>query len=308
MATDPLRDPQSDVWEEWLRHLRHADDPQYGEFVRAIVEGYADRVLDGARLAPGMTMVDIGTGEGLVAFRAIDRVGPSLRVVLTDISAPLLRHADREAERRGVQGQCTFIECPADRLDGIADASADALTIRSALAYVADKRAALREFFRVLRPGGRISLAEPVLMDDAFAAQALRMQVESLGPEPADRFLPLLQRWRSAQYPDSEEARTRNPLMNYSERDLLNFVNGSGFADIHLELHIDVTPSPVTSWDTFIGVAPYPGAPTLRAILADRFSAEEQRLLEMAMRPAVEAGTTISTERMVYVSASKPGV
>lgn len=60
----------SDVWSEWLLHRRHADDPAYGRVVQASVVSYADRVLDGAQLAEGMTLVDAGAGEGLVAFRA----------------------------------------------------------------------------------------------------------------------------------------------------------------------------------------------------------------------------------------------
>jgi cyclopropane fatty-acyl-phospholipid synthase-like methyltransferase len=69
---------------------------------------HADRVLDGGELKSDMTLADIGTAEGLVAFRAIDRVGPSLHVVLTDISATMLRHAERLASERGVRRQCTL--------------------------------------------------------------------------------------------------------------------------------------------------------------------------------------------------------
>ena len=88
--------------------------------------GYADRVLEGLQLAAGTTLVDVGTGEGLVAFRAIDRVGASLKVILTDVSAPLLRYAESVAVRRNVRAQCTFLECSAENLAAIADASADA--------------------------------------------------------------------------------------------------------------------------------------------------------------------------------------
>lgn len=45
---------------------------------------------------------------------------------------------------------------PADQLAAVADASVDAVTARSVLIYVKDKAQAMREFFRVLRPGGRV--------------------------------------------------------------------------------------------------------------------------------------------------------
>jgi ubiquinone/menaquinone biosynthesis C-methylase UbiE len=50
----------------------------------------------------------------------------------------------------------------ADSLTEIADRSVDVITTRSVLIYVKDKAAALREFYRVLRSGGRISLFEPI--------------------------------------------------------------------------------------------------------------------------------------------------
>src|SRR5579872_6733963 len=119
---------QRDVWSEWLLHRRHADNPEYGEVVRAAVERYADRVLDGAQLSGGMTLADIGTGEGLVAFRAIDRIGASLRVVMTEVSECMLHHAEAVARQRNVTAQCTFLKCTADNLSSIADSSVDVVT------------------------------------------------------------------------------------------------------------------------------------------------------------------------------------
>ena len=202
---DNPSDSQSDVWSEWLLHRRHADDPAFAHIVRAEVGRYVDRVLDAARLTAGMTLADIGAGEGTVAFRAIDRVGPSLRVLLTDISAALLAHAETLAIERRVQQQCTFLHCRADQLTDISDASVDVLTSRAVLAYVADKSAALREFRRILKPGGRISIAEPILQDDAFMATASRTTIETTAVQSQDRFLPLLHRWKAAQYPDTHE-------------------------------------------------------------------------------------------------------
>jgi arsenite methyltransferase len=169
----PQVDPQGDLWSEWLLHRRHADDPDFERVVRTEMERFADRVLAGARLAPGMTVADIGTGDGLIAFGAIDRIGRSLRVFLTDISAPLLRHAERVATERGVRKQCTFLQCSAEKLDGIEDVSVDVVMTRAVLTYVADKCAALREFYRVLVPGGRLSIAEPIFQDDALLTVAL---------------------------------------------------------------------------------------------------------------------------------------
>ena len=110
----------SDVWAEWLLRRRHGDDPDFARAIQGRVEHFADRVLDGACLSPGMRVVDVGAGDGLIAFRAIDRIGPSLNVVLSDLSTPLLRHVERLAELGCDGAQGTFI-CPPGPADAIRD-------------------------------------------------------------------------------------------------------------------------------------------------------------------------------------------
>ena len=297
---------QDDIWSEWLLHRHHGGDQAYAEVVQQTVAGFAKRVLDAAGLQPGMTLAGIGAGEGLVAFHAIRRVGPTLRVILTDVSAPMLRHAEGVAARLGVAGQCSFLECPAENLGAIADASVDVVATRAVLAYVPDKPAALREFLRILKPGGRITLAEPILQDEAFYARALKARLDAPAAGRDDRFLVLLHRWKSAQFPDSAEGCARTPIVNYSERDLVNFVRAAGFADIHLQLHIDVNPSPIRDWNVFLGTSPHPLAPSLGTILAERCTAEERGYFESIVRPLVESGNNIMTDRAAYLQAQKP--
>jgi arsenite methyltransferase len=303
-----LPQPLSDVWSEWLLHHRLGDDPAFAERVHAGVNRIADRVIDAAQLAPGMTLADIGTGEGLIAFRAIERVGPKLNVVLTDVSAPMIRHAASLAHQRRVHGQCTFMLCGADKLEGIADASVDVITTRAVLAYVADKNAAVREFRRILKPGGRISLAEPMLQDDALLAVALKARIDAEVGKTQDRFLPLLHRWKAAQYPDTMERIAQSPIANYSERNLFDIVRACGFLDIHLELHMDLLPSIIRSWDVFLRTSPHPWAPTPSVILAQQFTAEERELFERILRPIVEAPDAVTVSRIIYLSAMKPTI
>lgn len=298
--------PAADAWSQWLLHARDGGDPQLRQSTRASIDRYVDRLLEGARLTPGEALADIGTGEGLVAFRAIERAGPTLRVWLTDVSEPMLRHAEAQAIERGIRGQCTFLRCAADRLDGMADASLDVVATRSVLAYVQDKTSALREFHRVLKAGGRISLAEPVMQDDALAARAMKTVIDSRPAQGVNPLMVLLHRWKAAQFPDTEEKIRLSPLANYSERDLIRFARSAGFGDVHLELHIDVVPSVVRTWEAFINSSPHPLAPPLRTIMAEQFTAEESELFEHSMRPVVEDPKTLATDRMVYLTARKP--
>lgn len=295
---------EADSWSQWLLERRHGGNSRYSAVVRRDVERYRDRVLDAARLEAGMTIVDVGTGDGLLAFGAIDRVGPSLRVVLTDVSDSLLRHAEQLAIERGVCGQCRFLHAPADRLEGIEDGTADVVATRAVLAYVADKPAALGEFQRILVPGGRISLAEPIFRDEILEVCALTRIVEAQ-PENRDlEFLRLLQRCKAAQFPSTEAQIRSSPIANFSERDLVRWSIEAGFIGVHLELHIDQRP-PVTDWELYLDIAPHPWAPTLREILAGRFSTEERQFVERVLRPTIESGGSVVIDRIAYLTAQK---
>jgi SAM-dependent methyltransferase len=188
---------------------------------------------------------------------------------------------------------------------GIADDSVDIVTTRAVLAYVADKGAALREFHRVLKMGGRLSICEPIFQDDAFEAMALRKMIEARPPQALNQFLPLLHRWKAAQFPDTEELIAQNPISNFSERDLIRLVGNSGFAGIHMEFHVDIMPSLITSWEVFLGCSPHPWAPSLATILEKQFTTEERQFFEQVMRPIVETKQFVGTEHIAYITAKK---
>jgi ubiquinone/menaquinone biosynthesis C-methylase UbiE len=94
-----------------------------------------DRVLAGARVRMGMTVVDMGAGTGLLALDAARRVGPSGRVIALDVSCPALVECRR---RQQAGDRLTVVVGDAVSLP-LADHCADAVVTRSALIYVADK-------------------------------------------------------------------------------------------------------------------------------------------------------------------------
>ena len=297
--------PQPDIWFDWLVRTRHGGDPRHEQVIRGELERIRDRVLLGAQLSPDMTLVDVGSGDGLIAFGALARTAPPLRVILTDISVALLEHAERSAVERGVRDQCTFLHTPAEQLPGIANDSIDVVTTRAVLAYVADKAAALREFYRVLRPGGRISIAEPIFRDNAQELVTLHRML-GVQSAPLDPRLRLFLRWKSAQFPSSEELMENTPITNFSERYLVSLCQLAGFGEIHLELHIDIRKKFTVSWETFLDLSPHPQAPSLRTIMRSDFNEEERRELEAYLRPQVESEQGYERTTIAYLTAIKP--
>src|ERR1700678_583470 len=152
-----------DRWHRWLLNTRFGGDAEARQ--RLLTERLypvRDKVLDKAQVQPGETLLDVGAGDGLIAFGALERLGPLGRVIFSDISQDLLDHCRQAAQEEGVLDRCSFVLAPADHLSSVSAGSVDIVTTRSVLIYVKDKAAALREFHRVLRPGGRISLFEPI--------------------------------------------------------------------------------------------------------------------------------------------------
>ena len=296
----------SDPWSRWLLHRRHGGDPHYEQVVRVLVDAIRDRVLDGAKCSAGQALVDVGAGDGLITFGAFDRVGSSLQAVLTDISAPLLERAEQRAIERGLRDRCSFVKTSAEDLAGVADQSADVVTCRAVLAYVADKKKALQQFYRVLKPGGRISVGEPINRDDAMNLAALTRYLDAQPRDEANAPARLYQRWRSAQLPSTKEEILSNPVTNFTERDLLRLCRLVGFHQIHLELHIDDRELSIESWEVFMNVAPRPNTPTLREVLETAFSSEERHPFEIKLRQLFDSGFFRESDVVAYVTAVKP--
>ena len=303
--THAVEETAPDQWSEWLLRRRYGNDPAHRLAVEHRVLKYADLVLQHAQPNDHEAMLDIGTGAGLVAFRALERWA-NLRVTLTDISTSLLQVATALARSKGILSRCRFVEASADNLSGIADCSMDLVVARACIAYVADKPAAFREMYRVLKPGGRISLAEPINQEHALAVRVMRERLQSSGDDAPDPLLRLMHRWKSAQFPDTEERIAETPLVNFSEGDLLNFAARVGFRPLHLRMHVDITPSLIATWDDFLSIAPHPIAPSLAEIMADRFSEPERLLFEQHLRPVIESGTNHDVERVAYIFGTKP--
>jgi len=111
-------------------------------------------MLDLANVGPGMAVLDIAAGAGEPAITAAKRVGPSGKVLATDISPNILTYAERAAASAGLTNLETRV-MDGESLD-LPDASFDVVISRVGLIYFPDQQKALSEMRRVLKPGGRI--------------------------------------------------------------------------------------------------------------------------------------------------------
>lgn len=110
-------------------------------------------------LRPGERVADLGSGAGLDGIVAAWRVGPRGRVVGVDFNAVMCRKAEAHAAACGAR-----LECREGRLEDLPldDGSMDVVISNGVLNLSLRKRRVVEEMHRVLRPGGRISIADIV--------------------------------------------------------------------------------------------------------------------------------------------------
>jgi SAM-dependent methyltransferase len=290
-----------DRWAEWILHRRFGGDREQRRLMLEYLSPVREAVLDHARLAPGETLLDVGTGDGLIAFGAIERVGDKGTVIFSDISQDLLDHSRTLAEQMGVLRRCSFVRAPAEDLTPIESESVDVVTTRSVLIFVEDKQRALDECYRVLRPGGRISLFEPINRYFGLSAPD-----HLLGTYWGYDVSPVVETARKVRNV-FEQAQPPGSctMLDFDERDLLVFAERAGFTEISLDLKVSIQALEKQSWSGFMSTAPNPLAPTFGEAIAGALDATEAARFEEHLRPLVETGKGTRRSAVAHMWAEK---
>ncbi|HEY3211556.1 MAG TPA: methyltransferase domain-containing protein [Actinomycetota bacterium] len=112
-----------------------------------------------ALLQPGETVLDIGSGGGIDTILAARRVGPEGMAVGLDILEEMCERGRSHAAQAGVESWARFLLGEMEDIP-LPDESVDVAISNGVLNLSARKSRALAEIFRVLRPGGRICMAD----------------------------------------------------------------------------------------------------------------------------------------------------
>lgn len=139
------------------------DSDEIDRLPTSVTESFAGvgNPLSLGEIRPGETVLDLGCGAGLDSILAAQRVGPRGRVIGVDMTDEMLEKARRSALATGVEN-VEFLRGDIEALP-VADAVADIAISNGVLNLCPNKATALAEIRRVLRPGGRLLMADILL-------------------------------------------------------------------------------------------------------------------------------------------------
>jgi arsenite methyltransferase len=285
----------SDRWAQWLRVRRDGDSEDQRRAALEFLGPIRDQLLDLAELQPGEVLLDVGCGDGLVGLGALDR---GAHVIFSDISESCLDDC------RSLAGDAAQYRL-ASATD-LGDVTVDVVTTRSVLIYVSDKKKAFMEFVRVLRPGGRLSIFEPI---NRFGMEARRRTYGFRNIGGVEELLATV----VAEIDRAEEsAGGLDPMIDFDERNLLSLAEEAGLIDLRLNFVAEVTTHPPTwrarEWEVFVNSSPNPLAPTFREAMDAALTPEEANRLTAALRPQVERGEGSTRLAHAFLVGRKPAL
>ena len=162
----------------FVRDIFNNTAPDYDRIERVMAFGsgpwYRRRALVRAGLKPGMRMLDVAMGTGLMAREAMTIVGASGQVIGLDPSIGMVCEAKRTLALSVVLGRGELLPLQSQTFNF--------LSMGYALRHVSDIDAAVREYFRVLKPGGRVCLLEITRPSGRLALLFLRLYMKGVVP------------------------------------------------------------------------------------------------------------------------------
>ena len=211
-------------WTQWLKSNRFAGQtPEMQAQTMRWLEAVRDVILVYADIKPYETILDIGTGTGLLAFKALEFQNCQGKVIFSDMFKDCLEDCKTILQTSGITSGYELLQCPVEHI-ALPESSVHKALMRSVLVHVTNKQPAINEIYRVLKPGGKLCAFEPIIRSNT-------RYWEILDPIYIDKY---------EDFKRVENEIMENPLdslVNFDERTLQTNLEISGFSIPEVKLH-----------------------------------------------------------------------
>lgn len=251
---------KEEIYDEWQSPAIVAAYRKWNAQETAWGSKATELVVDRAKVAPGMTVLDLASGHGEPALALAAAVGPAGHVTATDLGPALLAIAEERARRERLTN-LTFRVADAHALP-FPDGAFDRVTSRLGVMYFVELARSLQEAHRVLKPGGRATFL-------------------AWGPVGQPLFEILVGGLFQYVEPPESEPGVPDPFMFAEPGSLSGALRDAGFREIEEEQATVATPFPGTPrqyWDWFWDMA-LPLQPLLEGLSAD----QRQQVIDEAL-------------------------
>ncbi len=281
-------------WSQWLKKSRfsYMTEEQQQQTLNWLMS-VRDAVLHNANIHPDDTVIDLGTGTGLLAFGAFDFIGERGKVIFSDKFEDCLQSCKEFAISSGITKPHDFLlsDCCDIKLHKNA---VNRAVMRSVLVHILDKRQVFSEVYRILKPAGIFSAFEPVIRSNTRCWELIN---ESQ----------LSDYWDFKKAEDECMTSQDDPLTNFDENTLAEDLDAVGFSDGVIDKQVveskyKVEKDMVYNWLT---TPPSPTAKTMKEKFLMYFEEPKVDNYIEELQQALEGNFVAIKSNVLYIKAIK---